>query len=40
MVRLFKHYIPHAVPLLGLIDFALLLRTLGVGVVLWPEEAR
>jgi len=25
MVRLFKHYIPHAVLLLGLIDFALLL---------------
>jgi sugar transferase (PEP-CTERM system associated) len=27
MVRLFKHYVPHAVLLLGLIDFALLLAT-------------
>ena len=25
MIRLFKHYVPHAVLLLGLIDFALLL---------------
>lgn len=36
MIRLFKHYIPHAVILLGLIDIALLLA---VGDASWRLRA-
>ncbi|MCB2065832.1 MAG: sugar transferase, partial [Erythrobacter sp.] len=36
MVRLFKHYIPHAVLLLGLLDFALLLIAADLG---WTMRA-
>jgi sugar transferase (PEP-CTERM system associated) len=38
MVRLFKHYIPHAVLLLGLIDFALLLAAGDLAWVLRAEQ--
>ena len=49
MIRLFKHYIPHAVILLGLLDFALLvvaselawqLRAAQIGMEPDPIEAR
>ena len=49
MIRLFKHYIPHAVILLGLIDIALLiavgeaawrLRAIQIGMDLGPVSAR
>ena len=37
MIRLFKHYIPHAVMLLGLFDLVLLL---GAGEIAWQVRAR
>ena len=37
MIRLFKHYIPHSVLLLGLLDFALLI---GAGELGWQLRAR
>ncbi|NQZ48041.1 MAG: sugar transferase, partial [Erythrobacter sp.] len=36
MIRLFKHYIPHAVLLLGLLDYALLV---GASEVAWQVRA-
>jgi hypothetical protein len=36
MIRLFKHYIPHAVMLLGLFDLALLLAA---GEIAWQVRA-
>ena len=38
MIRLFKHYVPHAVLLLGMVDFALLLLAGELGWVLRAHQ--
>ena len=49
MIRVFKLYVPHAVLLLGLLDFVLLITANNLAwlillqtfrVILWPEGAR
>ena len=38
MIRLFKHYVPHAVLLLGLLDFLLLIGAAEAGWILRAHQ--